>query len=62
MAVSAMRVANLPDLLPRDRPKGAGGFRRGGAEEKKDDPNRKDAKKDDAEKEPLAVAPRVVKP
>jgi carboxypeptidase Q len=63
MAVTAMRVANLPDLLPRDRPKGAfGGFRRGGAEEKKDDPNRKDGKKDDVEREPLAVAPRVVKP
>jgi hypothetical protein len=65
MAVTAMRVANLPDLLPRDRPKGAGGFggfRRGGAEEKKDDPNRNDGKKEDPKKEPLAVAPRVVKP
>ncbi|HKB02402.1 MAG TPA: M20/M25/M40 family metallo-hydrolase [Gemmataceae bacterium] len=65
MAVTAMRVANLPDLLPRDRPKGAGGFggfRRGGAEEKKDDPNRKDGKKDDVEREPVAIAPRVVKP
>jgi hypothetical protein len=61
MAVTAMRIANLPDLLPRDRPKGAGGFgRRGQEEPKKDDAKKDDAKKDDA-KEPLAVAPRVVK-
>jgi hypothetical protein len=59
MAVTAMRVANLPDLLPRDRPKGAGGFggRRGMGEEKKDNPNAGEAKK-----EPVAIAPRVVKP
>jgi hypothetical protein len=56
IAVTAMRVANLPELLPRDRPKGAFGGRRGGNEE---------PKKDDAKKgagEPLAIAPRVVKP
>ena len=56
MAVTAMRVANLPDLLPRDRPPG-GGFNRGpkggNAEPKKDD-----AKKGAGE--PLAIAPRVV--
>jgi hypothetical protein len=59
MSVTAMRIANLPDLLPRDRPKAAekgfGGRRRGQEEPKKDD-----AKKDPAS-EPLAVAPRVVK-
>jgi len=65
MAVAALRVANLPDLLPRDRPKGAGapgGFRRGGAEVKKDDPNRNDGKKEDPKKEPVVIAPRVVRP
>jgi hypothetical protein len=56
MAVTAMRVANLSDLLPRDRPPG-GGFNRGprGGEPKKDD-----VKKGNGE--PLAIAPRVVKP
>jgi hypothetical protein len=63
MAVTAMRVANLPDLLPRDRPKGAGGFgRRGMGEEKKDDAKKDDAKEGEAKKEPLTIAPRVVKP
>jgi Zn-dependent M28 family amino/carboxypeptidase len=60
MAVTAMRVANLPELLPRDRPKGAnkGGFGRG-----KDDPNAgADPKKDEPpKKEELSVAPRIVK-
>jgi hypothetical protein len=57
MAVTAMRVANLPDLLPRDRPKGA--FNRGqggGAEPKKDG----EQKKEDAQKEPLVIQPRLV--
>lgn len=57
MAVTAMRVANLPDLLPRERPAGAGGGKRGNAEEKKDE-----TKKDEAKKEPLAIVPREVKP
>jgi hypothetical protein len=59
MAVTAMRVANLPDLLPRDRPKGAnkGGFGRA-----KEDPSAADPKKDDPpKKEELSVTPRVVK-
>jgi hypothetical protein len=56
MAVTAMRVANLPELLPRDRPKqGKGGFGR-----PKEDPN--SPKKDEAKKEPLAIVPREVKP
>jgi carboxypeptidase Q len=53
MAVTAMRVANLPALLPRDKPKGA--FNRGQGEEPK-----KDAEKKDDKKEPLAITPRVV--
>lgn len=59
MAVTAMRVANLPELLPRDRPKNpfGRGPRGGGAEPKKDD-----GKKGDDAKEPLAIAPRVVRP
>src|SRR5262245_19284736 len=59
MAVTAMRVANLPSLLPRDRPKGAWGFfgKRGNPEE-----SQNDAKKDPPAAEPLAIAPRVVKP
>ena len=56
MAVTAMRVANLPDLLPRDKPKGTFGGKRGQPEEKKD-PNKKDI----PASEPLTVAPRVVK-
>jgi carboxypeptidase Q len=64
MAVTAMRVANLPDLLPRDRPAGAGGFggrgKRGGEEPKKEDPKKDDAKKG-GDKEPLAITPRVVR-
>ena len=53
MAVTAMRVANLPNLLPRDRPKNPfGRGPRGGEEPKKVDPV----------KEPLAIVPRVVKP
>ncbi len=62
MAVTAMRVANLPDLLPRDRPKqnfGRGGFGR----QKKDNPNGADPKKEGPpKKEPLAILPREVKP
>jgi len=30
MSVAAMRVANLPNLLPRDRPATGGGRRQGG--------------------------------
>ena len=63
MAVTTMRIANLPDLLPRDRPKGAGGFggfRRGG-EERKDDA-KKDDPRGEAKKEPVAILPREVKP
>jgi carboxypeptidase Q len=56
MAVTAMRVANLPDLLPRDRPKSSFGGKRGQPEEKTD-PN----KKDNPESETLTIAPRVVK-
>jgi carboxypeptidase Q len=56
MGITAMRVANLPDLLPRDRPKGFFRGPRGGNEEPKKD----GAKKDDAE--PLAIQPRLVKP
>jgi carboxypeptidase Q len=58
MAITAMRCANLADLLPRDRPKG--GFGRGpkgGTEE----PKKVDPKKDE-KKEPVAIQPRVVKP
>ncbi len=51
MSVTAMRIANLPALLPRDKPKS---------------PSSKGAntepKKDDAKKEPLTIVPRVVKP
>jgi len=57
MAVTAMRVANLSNLLPRDRPKQPFGGRRGGEEPKKDDANKGEEKK-----EPLAIVPRVVKP
>ena len=58
MAVTAMRIANLPDLLPRDRPKNP--FSRGkrGGEE----PKKEDGKKGDTESEPLAIQPRVVRP
>ncbi len=56
MAVTAMRVSNLPDLLPRDKPKGTFGGKRGQPDEKKD-PNRKD----NPESESLTIAPRVVK-
>jgi hypothetical protein len=56
MAVTALRVANLPDLLPRERPAGAGGGKRGNAEEKKDE-----TKKDEAKKEPLAILPRAAR-
>jgi carboxypeptidase Q len=56
MSVTAMRVANLPDLLPREGGKGGGG-KRGNPEEKKDE-----TKKDETKKEPLAVLPREVKP
>jgi len=63
MAVTAMRVANLPELLPRDRPKGAGGFfgKRGMGEEKKDDGKKTDPPAGEVSKEPLGIAPRVVK-
>jgi len=62
MAVTAMRVANLPELLPRDRPKGAFGFgRRGMGEEKKDESKKDPPPTGEVSKEPLAVAPRVVK-
>ncbi len=37
MAVAAMRVANLPELLPRDRPAGATGGRFGGFGPKKEE-------------------------
>jgi hypothetical protein len=51
MAVAALRVANLPELLPRDRPPQAsgGGRRRGGEEPKKDEP-KKDEKKPEEKK------------
>lgn len=58
MAVTAIRIANLPDLLPRDRPPGSG-FNRGPKS------GNEEPKKDDAKKgagEPLAIAPRLVKP
>ncbi|HEX3148240.1 MAG TPA: M20/M25/M40 family metallo-hydrolase [Gemmataceae bacterium] len=59
MSVTAMRCANLPDLLPRDRPKGGfGRGPRGGAEE----PKKEEPKKGDEKKEPVAIQPRVVKP
>ncbi len=55
MAVTAMRVANLPDLLPRDKPKG-NNPKRG-----ERDPNRKDGEeRKEEKKEPLTIAPRVV--
>lgn len=45
MAVTAMRIANLPDLLPREGGRGgAGGFPRKGDEPKKDE--KKEVKKD----------------
>jgi Zn-dependent M28 family amino/carboxypeptidase len=53
MAVTAMRIANLPDLLPRDRPKGGFGGKRGNAEEPK-----KDQKKDPVGSEALTIKPR----
>jgi Zn-dependent M28 family amino/carboxypeptidase len=56
MAVTAMRIANLPDLLPRDKPKGNFGGKRGQPEEKAD-PNKKDI----PETEALTIAPRVVR-
>ncbi|HKA07102.1 MAG TPA: M20/M25/M40 family metallo-hydrolase [Gemmataceae bacterium] len=63
MAVTAMRVANLPDLLPRDRPKGAFGFgKRGMGEERKDEGKKDDPPTGEVSKELLAIAPRVVKP
>ena len=58
MAVTAMRIANLPDLLPRERPKNPFGGRKRGDPE---DPNKVDPKKE-PEAERLAVQPRVVKP
>ena len=64
MAVTAMRVANLENLLPRDRPKGAfGGFgKRGMGEDKKDDAKKESPPTGEATREPLAIAPRVVRP
>lgn len=60
MAVTAMRVANLPQLLPRDPPKQ--GFGKGGFGRAKEDPKGADPKKEDpARKEPLAIVPREVK-
>jgi hypothetical protein len=48
MAVTAMRVANLPELLPRDRPAGATGGRfSGGIGPKKDEAKKDEKKKDD---------------
>ena len=41
IAVTALRIANMPNLLPREKPAGAGGFPRRG-EGKKDDANKKD--------------------
>jgi hypothetical protein len=61
MAVTATRVANLPNLLPRDRPQGAGGFnrgQRGGEQPKKDEEKKGEEKKG----EPLAIQPREVRP
>ena len=55
MAVTAMRVANLPELLPRERPKKSFG-------RPKEDASGNEPKKDDAaKKEELSVAPRVIK-
>lgn len=51
MSVTAMRVANLPTLLSREKPKSP--FSKGANTE---------PKKDDAKKEPLTIVPRVVKP
>lgn len=66
MAVTAMRVANLPELLPRDKPQGGVGGKRGNPDGKKEEPKKEEPKKDTGKKdnpagEPLAVAPRVVK-
>jgi Zn-dependent M28 family amino/carboxypeptidase len=50
MALTAMRVANLDKMLPRDKP--ARGRGEGRPEPKKDDPKKDDAKKDDPKKDP----------
>jgi Zn-dependent M28 family amino/carboxypeptidase len=55
MAVTAMRIANLDNLLPRERPKQKG--RPMGETPKEGEP-----KKEPAKPEPLTIAPRVVKP
>lgn len=55
MAVTAMRIANLPELLPRERPKKSFG-------RPKEDAAGNEPKKDDAaKKEELSIAPRVIK-
>ena len=58
MSVTAMRIANLPELLPRDRPKSKFGFGR----PKGETPKEGESKKDPPASEPLTIAPRVVKP
>nr|UXE44374.1 hypothetical protein Hi04_10k_c2220_00007 [uncultured bacterium] len=45
LAVSAVRVANLPNLLPRDRPQRAGRVGRGGGDPAKKDEGKKDEPK-----------------
>ena len=60
MAVTAMRCANLPNLLPRDRPKG--GFGRGPRGGGAETPKKEEPKKGEEKKEPVAIQPRVVKP
>ena len=56
LAVAAVRVANLPNLLPRDRPaaaKGGFGGRRGGGDAPKKDEVKKDEVKKEEAKQPM---------
>jgi carboxypeptidase Q len=65
MAVTAVRVANLPNLLPRDKPAGAGSGRRGGettppkADEKKPDDKKPVEKQPDSTKKPDEKKPEM---
>ena len=61
MAITALRVANLPELLPRDKPKGGLGTGKGGNRGGKEEtPPKKEEPKKDPAKESLEIKPRVI--